>query len=365
MKRTNGTSLPEQILFFYISKFFPDAVNRYRFSNSVKAIETDIFIPSLKIAVEYDGAYWHRSKESKDEEKNRLLNSEGVYVIRVREKGLPDLPCFYGTTIYLKHRNPVLNNEIGYVSQTVAAIFNYSDKTYGEVPAEFELTEEKYILDLPAIYSHLFPTEVFPSLDDYCGIQFWEYEKNFPLLPENIPADEWAHAYMKCPDGKERLLPRYHRSFKHDCEDNGYQCSSCFFNLMCPFLNSCKRIDGKAVQCKYIEDKIMRMIDEGIPLPWEYIHSGSFSTWFVFESDCTQKIAEAFLKRKTDYQYRNNIVKFFGLEHKSETFVAWTESDAELFEKFRAEICKTEDIMGIEIDVQRIPNRKISDSNYI
>ena len=47
------TSIPEQLLFFYIKQVFPDAINPYK----DLGVELDIYIPSRQIAIEYDGSY--------------------------------------------------------------------------------------------------------------------------------------------------------------------------------------------------------------------------------------------------------------------------------------------------------------------
>lgn len=54
------TSKPEQILYLYIKKYFPDALNMY----SIDGVSLDIYIPSIKVAVEYDGSYWHSDKDT-------------------------------------------------------------------------------------------------------------------------------------------------------------------------------------------------------------------------------------------------------------------------------------------------------------
>lgn len=45
-----------------------------------------------KIAIEYDGAYWHADKVDKDAEKSRDLLAAGYLVARLREDPLPGLP---------------------------------------------------------------------------------------------------------------------------------------------------------------------------------------------------------------------------------------------------------------------------------
>ena len=81
--KRNKTSFPEQAIYYYIKKIYPDAVNRYCLPNS--RIEIDIFIPSLKIGVEYDGMYWHASRLSSELDKYKKLKENGITLYRVRE----------------------------------------------------------------------------------------------------------------------------------------------------------------------------------------------------------------------------------------------------------------------------------------
>jgi hypothetical protein len=50
----------------------------------------DIYIPSQKIAIEYDGALWHKNKVKKDLEKNAKCKKDCIKLYRIRE-GLPSL----------------------------------------------------------------------------------------------------------------------------------------------------------------------------------------------------------------------------------------------------------------------------------
>lgn len=79
------TSFPEQALFFYLKKVFPDAERGYTeiFENKM---ELDIYIPSRSTAIEYDGLYWHDIRKNKrDELKYHYCKERGIRLIRVRE----------------------------------------------------------------------------------------------------------------------------------------------------------------------------------------------------------------------------------------------------------------------------------------
>ncbi len=80
------TSFPEQAVYYYIKKSFPSSINSFR-ATWLGQLELDIYIPELKIAVEYDGATWHVDKK-KDIKKNTLCLENGIRLIRIRESGL-------------------------------------------------------------------------------------------------------------------------------------------------------------------------------------------------------------------------------------------------------------------------------------
>ncbi len=52
-------------------------------------VELDLYIPSVRTAIEYDGLKWHRDKLEQDEEKGRICERSGIRLIRLREPGLP------------------------------------------------------------------------------------------------------------------------------------------------------------------------------------------------------------------------------------------------------------------------------------
>ena len=59
----------------------------------------DIFIPTLNLAIEYDGERFHKDV-SKDKHKNDILFQNGITLIRIREPKCPVLNC--GITFVLK-----------------------------------------------------------------------------------------------------------------------------------------------------------------------------------------------------------------------------------------------------------------------
>lgn len=81
------SSFPEQVIYYFVKQVFPDAINSYL----LKGYELDVFIPSLKIGIEYDGEFYHKNSLSKDVEKSLIMLDNGIHLIRIRESNCPEL----------------------------------------------------------------------------------------------------------------------------------------------------------------------------------------------------------------------------------------------------------------------------------
>ena len=91
--RTNGSgcpkckeeyhsSFPERIIGFYLKEKF-EVLQNYKISG----MEVDVYLPEHKIAIEYDGKYYHDSERcrKREEEKCIFLEAEGIQLINVKE----------------------------------------------------------------------------------------------------------------------------------------------------------------------------------------------------------------------------------------------------------------------------------------
>lgn len=80
------TSFAEQAVYYYVKKVFPDAINRYT-DIFEKGIELDIYIPSIKLGIEYDGMAWHKAdKQSRETKKYKICKENGIRLLRLMEK---------------------------------------------------------------------------------------------------------------------------------------------------------------------------------------------------------------------------------------------------------------------------------------
>ncbi len=181
------TSFPEQVIYYYIKKYFPDAIWSYR-GEELQGIECDVFIPTLKIGVEYDGAHWHKNIE-RDKEKDNLCKQCGISLIRIREPRCPEY-------------------------ETEALIYNLRDLSSDSLESTlFEILKHLHI-DSPTIgladdFSKIQELITHTALDNSLEQRFpqvsyeWNYDRNGPLRPEHVSAFSNKSVWWRCKKGHE------------------------------------------------------------------------------------------------------------------------------------------------------------------
>lgn len=177
------TSFPEQALLFYIKKYYPDTINGYIIQGCK---ELDIYIPSLKVAIEYDGVIWHTERE-KDEQKNKDCIDRGITLIRIREKGLPNLqtPCISYDVI------PNDKDDLERVIRSVLSV---------EFDVDIKITDINLSRDSIQIQSGYRTIKqdkslisLFPDIAEE-----WNYEKNGDLSPDKVSFGSGTKVWWKC-----------------------------------------------------------------------------------------------------------------------------------------------------------------------
>lgn len=171
------TSIPEQIIYYYIKKVFPDAINTYK-PHWLKNKEIDIYIPSLKQPIEYDGEAYHLNV-SKDLDKNKMIRENAHESIHIREPRCPDLNdssfCF---------KIEKLTSDYSYMNKVLEYIFEKLEIEHNivvnlEINVEKDLDEIQNMIKYSDVNNSISVTN--PEL-----LQEWNYDKNGNLKPENV-----------------------------------------------------------------------------------------------------------------------------------------------------------------------------------
>lgn len=192
---SNQTSLPEIRIFCELKSIFDDAVARQK----VAGVECDIFIPSLSVAVEYDGAYFHHEKSDSDARKRGKLFENGITLFRVREEPLP----LNGNDIRIQAGRERLTkgdlNALVTLIEQVRPQFASDCSAYCREDG-FRAEEEyrRIISYLPG------PPEGDTLKDKYPSVGMeWNYSRNFPLTPDMFHASSGKKVWWKCRESHE------------------------------------------------------------------------------------------------------------------------------------------------------------------
>lgn len=199
--KRNSSSFPEQAIYFYIKKAFPDAINKYKdiFKNSM---ELDVYIPSKKIGIEYDGKYWHSLEEIHERElkKYEICKQHNIMLIRIKENHKNVWQDTADSTYILKKQNDkkLLERYIYHILSLIDIDLSYIfDKSYTK-PTFYNKISVDIERDKNEICSYLSNVEnsiaiLYPRL-----VEEWDYEKNGNLKPEMFTAGSNEKVWWKC-----------------------------------------------------------------------------------------------------------------------------------------------------------------------
>ena len=177
------TSLPEYVIVYYLKKYGLEAIHSYR----ELGYELDVYIPSKKIAIEYDGFLWHKNKVNKDLDKNQRCKKDGIILYRIRE-GLPSLndsSIDYIVQESQKNLSQVLEKVLSKIIDKTIDVDLKRDAIEIENLREYTEKENSILLSNPEIAKE------------------WNYEKNGNLKPEHLLANSEKNMWWKCQKGHE------------------------------------------------------------------------------------------------------------------------------------------------------------------
>jgi hypothetical protein len=206
---TNQSSRAEIRLLTEFIYLFPSSQSRIKFEGR----EADIFLEELNLVIEYDGAHWHKGKESKDKEKSEFFELLGKRVIRVRERPLSSI-----TSNCIEVSNDIFTNksEVDRVLSFVLSNFSsaipheklVSIKHYLN-SSDFQNDTEykKYLSYFPSPFPEHSLQEIFPEVAGE-----WHPTKNAPLTPRHFTSKNDAVVWWMCGSGHEWEAPIRNRT---------------------------------------------------------------------------------------------------------------------------------------------------------
>ena len=111
-----------------LAAFFPDIAPAQTHKIETpegKVLDVDILIPSISMAIEYDGTRWHKDKFEQDTNKTTALKAVGWNVLRIREE---PLPLIQPTDL---QREVTFSNDATQLKRLTNDVLAHLDETFG------------------------------------------------------------------------------------------------------------------------------------------------------------------------------------------------------------------------------------------
>jgi hypothetical protein len=252
------TSLLELKVFTEMKFLFHDAEHRKK----IHGVECDVFLPNLNLAIEIDGAYFHKDKYDQDQVKTNILKKGNVDLIRIREKGLPkisshdilcktkkiDFSLFRSLIQQILFLKPIIDYEIK------NRIQDYLTKS------EFANNEEfiKKWNMLPSPFPELSLETLKPDLATE-----WHPTKNGNLTARDVTVSSNKKVWWQCSKGHEWEAVINNRS-------NGSGCPYCASN----------RSRGNGPHCagkKVNDENCLQTVNPTLAKEWHPTRNGSLT----------------------------------------------------------------------------------------
>lgn len=212
--RSLKSSIPEQYVGFYLYKVFGDEVEYQKQFEWLGKQSLDIYIPSLKLAIEYDGEYYHRNKFFSGEVKTSICRSYGIYLIHIQEMKATQEKSRKRNVISYYYEKKYKNIDVA-----IQSLFTLINKKYGEeiqIDINIDRDNAEFISYVQDKYHKKTIAYVWPESKEY-----WLEEKS-QLSVYDVFYTNNNPFLLKCPHCQKEftLFTRYfhHRRSLVPCE---------------------------------------------------------------------------------------------------------------------------------------------------
>jgi len=190
---TKRVSLGEVRVYSELLNFFDNTELHVR----IKNLEVDIIIKELDLAIELDGYPWHKGREDRDISKNINLEKLGFKVFRLRDSELKKIKCNYSTF----KANNVCIGDIKNILIFILKNYKLSENRFQKLNEYINYQEnflsqklyEKILKTFPGSIKGKSLLDTHPEISDE-----WDFEKNFPLKPEDFTKGAHRKVYWIC-----------------------------------------------------------------------------------------------------------------------------------------------------------------------
>ncbi len=182
------TSFPEQAIYYYLKPCFNDCEME---KTILGQYILDIFIESYKIIIEYDGWYYHSSKESEEREKKRDQKLAKFNIFRIKEvkEDINEIICSKNTIKY--HPKENYNN----LDEVIKELLKLIEETT-KVKMQYDINCKRDNKQIRTMYYH---TRKSRSLAVKRPELTKEWSDNNDRSPDNVTLSSSYKAKWICP----------------------------------------------------------------------------------------------------------------------------------------------------------------------
>lgn len=208
-------SLSEKFIYNALSSVIPNMEENYRLPTKLGGYELDICIPDLKVAIEYDGYFWHEkpyngeyAEGSIEQYKTDICKQFGVRLIHIYDGGDTYEPTIFNNIINFKIDKKLKYEQLKLVIQLLLKEFNVEDTINYELIKEYTIKTYNIIK-----YEDTLAYQCPELLEE------WDYEENKLYTPETISAKSQNKVHWVCKKCKQKWEATVlHRStYKRGC----------------------------------------------------------------------------------------------------------------------------------------------------
>lgn len=195
-----STSFPEQIILYYLSR-----ITMVESRSIIGGVEVDIFLPDLKTAIEYNGEFFHKSKQINDSRKKEILDSFGINLITIHEHKDTDTLGDDQSNIHYKYDRTYKRLE-----NVVYKVFEFINVQ----PPHIDIEQDRFKINNRLLLSrkdNSFGSKHRELLSE------WDYIKNGCLSPYMFTEKSGERVWFVCENGHSYKTEIRNRSNGHGC----------------------------------------------------------------------------------------------------------------------------------------------------
>ena len=198
-----STSFPEQTIFYYCKQVYPEAESRRK---DIIGMELDVYIPSIRTAIEYDGARWHNNEDTqrREQKKDDLCKKNNIRLVRIMEEGIENIHSNEIICIHLKKGKKELERGVYQLIKVLDASI--------KLDIDLKRDEQK----IREIYWH--QEELNSLANVYPEIaKEWDRELNGGMTPYQFMPKSSYSAWWRCEKGHTWQSTIAGRTAGHGC----------------------------------------------------------------------------------------------------------------------------------------------------